>query len=124
MLFRSQQADDLREKARMSTVAYARRHRKRFGVSEDLLNPAFVGRLMRMAQESKSRGEFDGRLASIKSDSRRQRAMELLGISCRKSLGVSGTVEWALEQECIVLFLVLGKYFAKQAAAQQASEVR
>lgn len=50
--------------------------------------------------------------------------MELLGISCRKSLGVPSTVEWALEQECIVLFLVLGKYFAKQAAAQQASEVR
>ena len=119
-----QQADDLREKARMFTVAYARRHRERFGVSEGLLNPAFVGRLMRMAQESKSRVEFDGRLASIKSDSRRQRAMELLGITCRKSLDVPSTVEWTLEQECIVLFLVLGKYFAKQAAAQQASEVR
>ena len=50
--------------------------------------------------------------------------MELLGITCRKSLDVPSTVEWALEQECIVLFLVLGKYFAKQAAAQQASEVR
>ena len=102
---------DMRERARLATVQFARRRKGKFGVAKSF-NPSFVGRLGRMAEQSENREDFDNRVNSIKTDSKKLEAEKLVK-SFRAEFEADG-LNWAVEQECLVLLFTLGKYFVKQ----------
>ncbi len=94
------------EEMRLKAVEFARSYRRTF---VDKWNPAFIGRVTLMTEESSDRINLDNRIRSIKSRNKQNLAEDLL-----KHSECSHYKIWNEQKEYILLILQLARYMVKQ----------
>ena len=90
---------------RLNAVRFAQDREKRF--QADTWNAAFIGRLTRMTKEAADADDLSKRFNSIKSESKRTAANQLL-----KEIGVNA--DWQEMQSFLLTILTIAKYIRKR----------
>lgn len=99
---------DDQKKMLSEAIDFARRYSDEFSNSEKW-NPAFIGRVTLMTEESEERIDLDKRISSIKTEKKREVAKDLL-----KHSESNHYRNWSDEKEYLLLILQLAKYIVKQ----------
>jgi CRISPR-associated protein Csx10 len=103
-------ARDAIETKRSEAVKLAKNLRDEGYFSAGRMNPAFIGRVTMMVDESTNRVALDERINSIKQEGKKRAAASLVN----RLRSTFEQEEWGLEKECLLLILTLAKYYAKQ----------
>ena len=94
----------------MKAVEYAKNSKNLF--RKERLNFAFMGRLALMIEESRSFADLKKRVDGIRMDSKKKDA-ELLLNEFNKTVCTEEGVGWSVQKECLMLVMMLGRYYAK-----------
>ncbi|MBR6983953.1 MAG: hypothetical protein IKH75_10600 [Ruminococcus sp.] len=94
------------DKMKGDAVRFARGYKEKF---INKWNPAFIGRVALMVEESSDMTNLNKRIKSIKSNNKRNYASDLI-----KHSEMNHFVGWANQKEYLLLILQLAKYMVKQ----------
>lgn len=99
------------EKMRNDAISYALENKKRF---EDKWRAAFIGRVTLMLKQADSELDFENRIKSVKSTSKRALAEKFRKDAENKWESDPQYKTWEKKREYLLIILMLAKYFLKE----------
>ncbi|MBQ8012314.1 MAG: hypothetical protein IJ265_12235 [Oscillospiraceae bacterium] len=99
------------EKMRNDAISYALENKKRF---EDKWGAAFIGRVTLMLKQADSEPDFENRIKSVKSTSKRALAEKFRKDAENKWESDPQYKTWEKKREYLLIILMLAKYFLKE----------